>query len=366
MPKRKRDAINDLDSPFPPQLHRRCLGHPDLEVVVGGTSFMHHSFILCYSSEYFDTMLASGMQESQTKKIEFPDKNPEEWKLFYPFLEPRSMSTADCVKITKENAKAILPWFHEFGMTKLLNESDEKLWSSLLLVKHTYYPSDYRTLEQRKAALLDIVAWTQTADTYGLPRTRNAMMQELQKAVMEYPELFNKDILMNMVPLWSKEHDIQLWEAVKSRLPSNVTDSNDDNNLRSNALFLDFLAQSFALAALHKDQGGMDEGTLDNSDSDDGMPELVRRRNVLAGLGRLREFRQRLNAAREEVDDIRRHGVAHRRMLRRRQAANRVADGVDRMNPVRPGEMVFDLEPNPEQLRLPLRPDQRGLNWRAM
>jgi BTB/POZ domain len=305
MPKRKRESITDSAPAFPPQLHRRCLGHPDLEVVVGGTSFMHHSFILCYSSEYFDTMLASGMQESQTKKIEFPDKNPDEWKLFYPFLEPRSVSTADSVKITKENAKAILPWFHEFGMTKLLNESDEKLWSSLLLFKHSYYPSDYRTLDQRKTALLEIVGWTQTADTYGLPRTRDAMMQELQKAVMEYPELFNKEILTNMMPLWSKEHDIQLWEAVKSRLPSHVRENNDDNSLRSNALFLDFLTQSFTLAALQKEQVRMDEGTLENSDSDDDMPELARRRNVLAGLGRLREFRQRLNAAREEVDDIR-------------------------------------------------------------
>jgi hypothetical protein len=365
MSKRKRESP-DLDSGFPPQHNRRCLGEPDVEVVVGGESFLHHSFILCYSSEYFDTMLASGMQESKNKKIDFPDKNPEEWKLFYPFLEPRSVSTANSVEITKENAKAILPWFHEFGMTKLLGEGDEKLWSSLLLFKHDYYPSDHRTLDQRKNTLMEIVGWTQIADTYGLPRTREAMVKELKKAVTEYPELITKELLTSMVPFWSKPHDIELWQAVKTRLPSHVTENNDDKNLKSNALFLDFLHQSFKVAALQKHQLRAEEATGENSDSDDDLPELARRRHFHAGLGRLRDFRQRLNAAREEVDDIRRHGVAHRRMLRRRQAAVRAAEVSERVLRMRPGERVFDVEEPVAQFRVPRPRDQQDVNRRPV
>lgn len=334
--KRRRDATPateaPVDSEFPPPLHRRCLGEPDVEVVVGGKSFKHHSFILCYASDYFDTMLSSGMQESRKKKIEFPDKDPEEWKLFYPFLEPRSVSTADLVSINKENAKAILPWFHEFGMTKLLHESDQQLCSSLQLFKHSYHESDHLSLDQRKETLSDILGWTELADTYDLPRTRAAMREELQIVVTACPELMTIDALTRMATFWSKEFDVDLWKAVKAQLPHGVAERNDDDSLRSNPLFLDFLAQSFKLAALNKDQ--THGGISGNAGSDGDTPEHVaRRQSILAGLGRVRNFRQQLNEARVEMAEIRRHGAAHGRMVRRRQAAVRVAELRDRVGP---------------------------------
>ena len=342
--KRKRVAFADTDnSEFPSPLNRRCLGEPDVEVVVGGTLFKHYSFILCYASEYFDTMLSSGMQESQNKKIEFPDKDPAEWKLVYPFLEPRSLSTADLVSITKENAKAILPWFHEFGMTRLLHESDEQLCSSLQVFSKGFHESVYHSLEARKGTLLEIVEWAELADTYSLSRTRAAMRGELQIAAATCPELMTKGALTRMATFWSKDHDIDLWKAVKAELPQCVTDGNDDDTLRSNPLFLDFLAQSFKLAALKKDQLRTHGGIAGNADSDGEIPErLASRQSVLAGMGRVRNFRQQLNEARVEMDEIRRNGAAHRRMVRRRQAAVRVAELRDR---ARPALDQVDLQP---------------------
>eukprot|EP00545_Synedropsis_sp_CCMP1620_P009578 CAMPEP_0119008368 /NCGR_PEP_ID=MMETSP1176-20130426/3645_1 /TAXON_ID=265551 /ORGANISM="Synedropsis recta cf, Strain CCMP1620" /LENGTH=383 /DNA_ID=CAMNT_0006960683 /DNA_START=94 /DNA_END=1245 /DNA_ORIENTATION=- len=371
MPKRKRGvvdngpttAINKLDSEFPPVLKRRCLGAPDVTVIVGDTSFRHHSFILCYASEYFDTMLSSGMIESEHKIIEFPDKEPDDWKVFYPFLEPRSLSTANTVRVTKDNAKAVLPFFHEFDMADLLKESDEKLWSSLLLFKHGYYPSEHRTLAERRTTLMEIMDWTSVSDRYGLQKTRAAMMKELMRALNEYPELIHKELLLVMVPFWSKACDIDLWVAVKSKLPSDVTGSNNDDDLKSNPLFLDLLVQSFQVAALAKNQrrtpsrdfasAGEDSAfDLDDLHPPDGLLD-VRRRYRPAGL---RDVRHRINAAREEFDDLRRHhGLAYRRLLRRRQAAAaRLAVARDE----RVGDRVFDLEQVEEQVfGLPDRPE---------
>lgn len=260
MPKRKRVPIDLIsidvaksraeagdDDVFPPTPKRRGLGEPDVTIVVGKQSFLHHSFLLCYASEYFDTMLSSGMQESQNKRIEFPDKDPEEWKLVYSFLEPRALSTAVGVRITKDNAKALLPWFHEFGMTAMLKESDERLWSSLLLFKKSYAPACHRTLNDRRNALMEIVGWTETADTYGLPRTHTAMMKELKVAVKNYPELVTKPLLERMVGFFKEE---ELWEYLKARLPEDVTSNHDDDTLKENPLFLDMLSQGFRIANL--------------------------------------------------------------------------------------------------------------------
>lgn len=324
MPKRKRGveeapAIERLDPDFPPALKRRCLGDPDVTVVVGGTAFMHHSFILCYASEYFDTMLSSGMQESENKRIEFPDKKPADWKLFYPFLEPRSLSTAHTVRVTKDNAKAVLPWFHEFDMADLLHESDEKLWSSLLLFKRGYYPSNHRSLPERKATLMEIMEWTAMADMYGLQKTRQAMKKELMKAIADFPELIQKDLLQGMVPFWSKPDDRDLWLVIKSKLPADVTSNNSDSELQSNPLFLDMLTQSFKVASLEKGHHPHAAEPFTDPAADDAVARLLR---PVARFGDVR------NAAQLEFDDlIRHHGLAYRQgVMRRRQvAAARIA-----------------------------------------
>jgi hypothetical protein len=98
---------------------------PDLTVVVGGKKFQHYSGLFCLASVYFDRMLSSDTRESRTGRIEFPEGDPEEW---VRYLEPRSLFTANTFAIDEEDAKALLPWFHLFGMTNLLEECDERLF----------------------------------------------------------------------------------------------------------------------------------------------------------------------------------------------------------------------------------------------
>lgn len=157
-------------SPSPPQPQPQPISpnkklrsqDPDIIVVVGNDQdnnkqeFKCYSFILCYASDYFDTMLSHSLLEKQTSKIELPDKDPEEWKEFYKFMDPSSYyykynnynnrrrrkrnsknekhveeeeeegdDDNDVVCVNKENARMLTPWFREYQMNDLCLECDE-------------------------------------------------------------------------------------------------------------------------------------------------------------------------------------------------------------------------------------------------
>jgi hypothetical protein len=120
MANRESPADAALRSPY----SQRRISEPDLTVVVGGKVFQHHSLLLCLASEYFDKMLSSDTRESHTGRIEFPEGDPETWVRFCRYLESRSLLNANTFHVNETDAKALLPWFHLFGMTNLLQECD--------------------------------------------------------------------------------------------------------------------------------------------------------------------------------------------------------------------------------------------------
>lgn len=97
-----------------------CHDGPDVTVVVGGVEFEEYSHSLRLWSGYFDAAFRSGMKESETKRFEFPDKNPREWEfirqLFLPF--PKK-------KIDKANYFILYAWFSELCSSSGLLECDE-------------------------------------------------------------------------------------------------------------------------------------------------------------------------------------------------------------------------------------------------
>ena len=99
---------------------------PDVIISVGSGSskqeFECYKFILCYASEYFDTMLSLPLREAESSRIELPDKDPEEWKQFYEFIDPATNRNA---KITEQNVWILAPWFDEYQMEYLHNQCDE-------------------------------------------------------------------------------------------------------------------------------------------------------------------------------------------------------------------------------------------------
>jgi hypothetical protein len=238
-----RDSLEDaaLRSAY----SRRGFAEPDLTVVVGGKEFQHHSVLFCLASEYFDRMLSSDTRESHTRRIEFPDGDPEEWVRFCRYLELRSLFTANAFPVNEEDAKALLPWFHLFGMTNHLQECDERL--SISSPKFSY--DDLNDVNHQRSTMTDILVWAETATTYGLSDTLDAMMKELKKAVNDFPEMITTEIMEDMRPFWSTTAGTDLWEAVKAILPDDVKSSHNDAALKAKTLLFELFAQSYKVPA---------------------------------------------------------------------------------------------------------------------
>ena len=105
---------------------------PDVIVAVGRDDKMQefecYRIALSFASPYFDAMLSADMAENNNSRIELPDKDPGEWKLFYKFIDPNKIATATPeVVINEETAIVLTKWFHEFQMEKYLSECDEVL-----------------------------------------------------------------------------------------------------------------------------------------------------------------------------------------------------------------------------------------------
>ena len=99
---------------------------PDLIVSVGSgqskQEFECYKVVLCFASDFFDSVLCPRMKEGTLSKIEFPTRDPREWKLFYEFIHPAIIGMMFRDEINEENALKLLPWFDEFEMSDELEE----------------------------------------------------------------------------------------------------------------------------------------------------------------------------------------------------------------------------------------------------
>ena len=110
---------------------------PDITVVVGKgdarEEFECYKVALSFASPYFDAMLAANMTENDTSRIEFPTKDPKEWKMFYPFIDPSQIGQAvQAATIHDGNAMILVPWFQEFQMEGYFEECDNFLSDKVL------------------------------------------------------------------------------------------------------------------------------------------------------------------------------------------------------------------------------------------
>ena len=77
-------------------------------------------------------MLSANMTENNESRIEFPNKNPDEWKMFYPFIDPFQIGEAKHASINDENVMTLVPWFHEFQLGSLHQQCDQFLLDKVL------------------------------------------------------------------------------------------------------------------------------------------------------------------------------------------------------------------------------------------
>jgi len=107
---------------------------PDVTIVIAGKEFYHYKYDLCEISDFFDNMLAANMRESKENRIEFKDKNPDEWVDVYRLLKSRDVKIVlrDHVEgrmdfLFKSKAAYSLAWLDYLGETELLEQLDTLL-----------------------------------------------------------------------------------------------------------------------------------------------------------------------------------------------------------------------------------------------
>lgn len=110
---------------------RMRTGEPEVTIIVGGeTTFHHYIQLLCNTSDYFDAMLSSDMKESQTKVVEFKDKDPNDWKELSVFFDDPHMA-----EVNLENVDTLVPLFSELRMMGSLHRSDKFLKEEILKIE---------------------------------------------------------------------------------------------------------------------------------------------------------------------------------------------------------------------------------------
>ena len=191
---------------------------PDVIVSVGtGDSkqdFECYKVVMAFASPYLDAMLSSEMKEGESGRVEFPMKDPEEWKLFYAFIDPEKIGQrSQQAVIDSRNVLALLPWFHEFQMDDHVKECDE------YLAKSYFKPltSTQTFLEHRRASLDAMLSVLHLADMYDL---------RAAKEIMDKTFAFD---MLNMTP--HEMEDMYDLATVKSLLQSIMPLTLEDNKL---------------------------------------------------------------------------------------------------------------------------------------
>ena len=199
---------------------------PDITVAVGNgkslVEFECYKFVLAFASPYFDAMLSTDMAENNSSRIEFPNKDPEEWKLFYMFIDPSYIGVANHSGSTlcDDTARKLAPWFHEFQMDSYLEKCDEILSKEVVLIskkgrkmnfRHSFWDKDSDGIlrpslsSQRRSAFGSIMELMQLACLYDLHNTRaeceSAIQFFLVKMLPEMLDLFSQDNVRSLVQL---------------------------------------------------------------------------------------------------------------------------------------------------------------------
>jgi hypothetical protein len=125
-PARKRDET-EMNQSLQKPVQRKKKALPDVTLVVGGVEFKEYSQQLCRWSEYFDAALESGMKETETKRFEFPDRDPKEWEWIAAVMAPLPKE-----KVTVEKLTVALSWFDELCCYEGLEECEHILFTEVL------------------------------------------------------------------------------------------------------------------------------------------------------------------------------------------------------------------------------------------
>lgn len=195
-----------------PTTKRILSQEPDVTVVVGRgrnrQEFLCYGALLAYASPVLDAMLRSGMVESEKRRIEFPTKDPDEWKLFLECIDPACATLSRCEEdfdeydfyiindekteeeekivgdeideqgqnlalLNASNIMKLIPLFHELQMDTYLRACDYIL--HLGERKYDFW-GEIADIPNEKARLLELLSFS---TKYDLDRTQSAAERKI-------------------------------------------------------------------------------------------------------------------------------------------------------------------------------------------
>ena len=246
----------------PPSPKRLKSQPPDVIVAVGQgdeiVEFECYGTLLSVASEVFDTMLSTNMKEKETRRIELPDKNPQEWGIFYDFVENRDakveaakrsgVGSSDILSETKERTRLLLPWFHEFQMTALVKECDNALQKELptteeeddeeeeendYLKKFWLRNDESQSHEMKRKEMFQLChELLSMSCVYDLPKTQKHVARTLRYAIKYADDLFNVDTLKTIIPLLKNSSNDKSRHPVLAELckclPGKLVENSDE------------------------------------------------------------------------------------------------------------------------------------------
>ena len=228
-------TINPACSPLSP------LVDPDVTVVIGGKEFQECSRHLRSWSDYFDAAFRSGMKEAETRKFEFPHREPDEWVIIRSMWLPFSNQ-----HVNDKNVDMALSWFHELGCPLGLMECEKVLRRQIIAYAFTpktscdplvMTTSDYTVLDGYVEKLLVVTA---TSIQYDLPTAKGSCFWALLKILTDAPSfLQQEDHRMRIAHFISSHAQCRevLWAAaLEDHVPAYIPDSQKQELMDSGIL----------------------------------------------------------------------------------------------------------------------------------
>jgi hypothetical protein len=182
---------------------------PDVVVIVGGTEFHEYRQVLRCMCGYFDGAFRSGMKESVTKTFEFPDKDPNEWKLLMSVMAP---GASNVTQLTRDNIDIILRWSDELCISHLPQVCDMIYGNEIFSGQETLDLKDLEDLQgikKRTSArkwLPKLLDGFGTSQKFGLETTKSRIASALKCILNGAPELFTLTTMTALVSLLHKQN----------------------------------------------------------------------------------------------------------------------------------------------------------------
>jgi len=209
----------------------------DLTIVVGTQKFYHYSWGLRLASEYFDVMLGTRMREGETMEVNFPHRDPAEWKTVFLFLDP---ATARSAKITRRNAEALVSWFHEFQMSRLLDECDEVICRHF--PKYDGARAERREIKKARAEVKDLLNRIDFCMKYSLKKSCDKGIGLLKHLVENETSLFDQKLCSRVIAILDNSSARRsLWPSIRRKLMTDRLRSASAEELLDNPLPRDLL-----------------------------------------------------------------------------------------------------------------------------